>query len=120
MFLFGQQLRNELAEARRKIAALQDDLNMQRKLAENRLYDLDALRKKIKDEARACSVAIDFEQMDAFSIERMSDDNGLSKTVVGYLKSLEEDKPEIGEWVLYCNDEIHEQLVEQFKQVKGL
>lgn len=118
MFLFGR-LRDELTEARRKIAALQDEVNMLRKLAENRLFDLDALRRKINDDARSCSVAIDFEQMDAFSIERVVQD-GVSCTIIGYLKSLSNETPDIGEWVLYCDETTHEQLVDQFNKMKGL
>jgi hypothetical protein len=113
MFWFGSKERAELVEARRKITQLQNTLDSQFNLAASRLQELNQLKKELQDKSRSCSVAVDFEMMDAFSIERMHD-GGVGRTVIGYLKSLPESDPDIGEWTLYCNEEIHEKLVKEF------
>lgn len=117
MFWFGSKERVELEEARKTITRLQNTLESQFSLAASRLQELNQLKKDLADKSRSCSVAVDFEMMDAFSIERMYKD-GISRTVIGYLKSPPDADPDIGEWTLYCNEEIHEKLVKEFIDYK--
>lgn len=117
MFWFGSKERAELVEARRKITHLHNTLDSQLSLAASRLQELSKLKKESEDKSRSCSVAVDFEMMDAFSIERMHE-NGVGRTVIGYLKSLPDTEPNVAEWTLYCNEEIHEKLVEEFREYK--
>ena len=118
MFWFGSKERTELDEAYREVAQLQKTLDSQISLAASRLQELNDLKRDLIDQSRSCSVAVDFEMMDAFSIERMYDDGGLGRTVIGYLKSLPDTEPNVAEWTLYCNEEIHEKLVEEFRVYK--
>ena len=115
--MFGFNTRVELAEAHRTITRLQNTLDSQFSLAASRLQELNQLKKDLEDKARSCSVAVDFEMMDAFSIERMQE-QGVGRTVIGYLKSLPDTDPDVGEWTLYCNEEMHEKLVKEFIEYK--
>lgn len=117
MFGFGSKERTELEEARKTITRLQNTLDSQFSLAANRLQELNQLKTDLENKSRSCSVAVDFEMMDAFSIERMHE-NGVGRTVIGYLKSLPDTDPDVGEWTLYCNEEIHEKLVKEFIEYK--
>lgn len=118
MFSLFRTLR-ELTDANQRILDLQDQVRMQRmqqKLAESRLNEL---QNKIEDGSRSCSVAIDFAFMEAFSIERVNDCNG-TRTVIGYVKPIDEDKSTVAEWTISCNEALHEELVKEFRRVKGL
>lgn len=53
--------------------------------------------------------ALDYRQMNAFSIERLCRD-GQAVTVIGYFLN-----SQVREWNLYCNEERHQELVNQFK-----
>ena len=118
MFSLFRTLR-ELTDANHRISNLEDEVRLQQKIAESRLNELRELQNKIEDSSRACSVAVDFQFMEAFSIERLNGHDGV-RTVIGYLKSSEDEKPEIAEWTIYCNETLHEELVKEFRQVKGL
>lgn len=118
MFSLFRTLR-ELTDANRRILDLQDQVRMQQKLAESRLNELNELQNKIEDSSRSCSVVIDFAFMEAFSIERVNDCNG-TRTVIGYVKPIDEDKSTVAEWTISCNEALHEELVKEFRRVKGL
>lgn len=60
--------------------------------------------------ARHSEMAVDYEKMNAFSIERVFS-NGEAKTVIGYMHG-----SQIREWNLFCDDDMHQELVDQFKQ----
>ena len=55
--------------------------------------------------------SINWHQMEPFSIERMLV-NGVAKTVLGYL----DQGGNIKEWTLYCSHDMHQKLVEEFRQ----
>ena len=57
------------------------------------------------------SYAINWHQMQPFSIERMLV-NGVQKTVLGYL----DEGGTIREWTLYCSHDMHEKLVNEFRE----
>lgn len=93
-------------------------------------YACDAYKKRLEGEMATASYAINWDTMNAFSVERMWE-NGLPKTVIGYLLSepivtttqegsqLVTDKDIVREWTLYCSAEKHEQLIREFVEWKG-
>jgi hypothetical protein len=110
---------------------IHSDLKVQlenlKKENENLKYANDVYRKRLEGEMATASVAIDWNAMKVFSVERMWE-NGLPKTVLGYMLSepmvttsgegVERvtEKEIVREWTLYCSAEKHEQLVVEFNQ----
>lgn len=80
----------------------QDEAKRMREAYENQL----SLNYKT---AYGSEFAVDFCNMNAFSIERMCRD-GQAVTVIGYFLN-----NQVREWNLYCNEERHQELVNQFK-----
>ena len=91
----------------------------------------DAYQKRLIGEMETASVAIDWDAMKVFSVERVWD-NGIPKTILGYMLSEpavhtegEGGEPRVTykdivrEWNLYCSAEEHEQLVKEFNEWKG-
>lgn len=80
-------------------------------------------QKRLFGEMSTASFAINWDTMNAFSVERMWE-NGLHKTVIGYM--VEEPvtvvegevttKDVVREWTLYCSAEKHEELVKEFRE----
>lgn len=66
-------------------------------------------------EIGSCDFVIDFEKMNAFSIERvpnsLPNDNGVYKTTIGYLLN-----GEVREWVLWCSLTQHNILAQDFRE----
>ena len=92
-------------------------------------YANDAYRKRLESEMANASYSINWETMNVFSVERTWE-NGLPKTVLGYLLAepvvyTEGDdqrvthKDVVREWTLYCSAEKHEQLVQEFNAWKA-
>lgn len=84
------------------------------------------LTERIDGEYSKATYAIDWKEMNAFSVERMME-GALPKTVIGYLLaepvvSTDNDnityKDVVREWTLYCSHEEHQRLVKQFEQYK--
>ena len=61
-----------------------------------------------KTASYSCEVIIDFAGLNAVSIERQVDDDGLEHTVIGYVNG------DIQEWYVYCSRENHSILCKQF------
>ena len=90
----------------------------------------DAYQKRLVGEMETASVAVDWDAMKVFSVERMWD-NGLPKTILGYMLSEPvvttegeneqrvTNKDIVREWTLYCSADKHEQLVKEFTAWKG-
>ena len=100
------------AELDREIASLEKHIEELKKqleeISENKLI---ANKKIVADSP----VAIDFQKMNAFSIERMlSDDGNEVMTTIGYIVN-----GEVKEWYLNCSQEIHNELVKLFLQSKS-
>jgi hypothetical protein len=74
---------------------------------------IDARNKELEAKARAAAVSVDFKRMNAFSIERLTDDNKVPMTIIGYYL---QDK--VGQWYLYCDEEHHARLVKEFNEYK--
>ena len=109
-------------------------LNMQRKtqkinelIAENktllnRIRSLEYALTKLHDS----DVMIDFDTMRVFSIERCGDASNI-KTIIGYYVNnpivskdgkTVVDRDEVKEWSLYCSEEQHAKLIQDFKNWK--
>lgn len=102
------QLRNTVIALRKENEAL---ANTNKKLVSK--------AKDIEDEIKAASseVMIDFTVIRCFSIERRQ--HGYTgKTILGYnlLNDVENHGPR--EWILYCNEEQHQKLIDKFKLTK--
>lgn len=110
--------KSEITALNERIEKLEREVEYHKRLAEHATKEVTELQQAINDNARAATPSLDFDKMDAFSIERMRKD-GMPYTVIGYLKSLPEEPPDIGEWVLHCSDEHHERLVREFNQYKS-
>ncbi len=94
-------------------------------LLENEIKNLKAFIASLEDKARKCTFTFDFNAVNAFSVER-NWNNGKVCTVIGY--TIDEqtihdggkilDKQIVKEWYLYCSEEQHEKLVEEFNEHK--
>ena len=85
----------------------------------NRLLNL------INGSIASAEAYFDFKNMRVFSVERNGHDNKPC-TIIGYLLrepvlssdgEMIVEKDVVREWYLYCNEERHQQLVDQFKKV---
>lgn len=100
---------------------------------EKRIAELEAAIKRHNDhvyeaarkDVATSSFAVDFETMNAFSIERLIE-NSTSKTVIGYLTTDRvagemgnTEKKTVREWTFYCSHEEHERLVKEFNAWKA-
>ena len=111
-----------LAEKNRRIDALEENI----RILEDRIRAMNAEKQDnlVKEMANA-SFAINWETMNAFSVERMRE-GSTNKTIIGY--TLEEPvvvsednvttKDTVREWTLYCSPETHEKLVAEFNEWK--
>ena len=100
-----------------QVRQLQADLNNTKNellLARNHIESIDSAA--IKEMERA-SVAIDFNAMSAFSVERQFDRNTSScHTVIGYFLQ-EGDARKVKEWYLPCSPSTHEALCKEFAKL---
>lgn len=123
MFLFGV---NPITHSNLKV-----ELEDLKKENERLKFANEAYQKRLVGEMETASVAIDWVAMKVFSIERMWE-NGLPKTVLGYMLSEPvittegeneqrvTNKDIVREWTLYCSAAKHEELVKEFNQyLKG-
>lgn len=102
---------------------------------EKKVAALEAVIKRHNDDVYAAArkdvatspFTVDFESMNAFSVERMLDNTGAStKTVIGYFttdrvasETGNTEKKTVHEWTFYCSHEEHERLVKEFNAWKG-
>ncbi len=69
----------------------------------------------LKEQWRDAEHAVSFKAMNAFAIERNHGSEGPC-TIIGYFGP----DSTVNEWTLFCNEEVHAKLVEQFKsEMKG-
>lgn len=62
-----------------------------------------------KSDVSDASIGIDFDKINAFSVER-NQDNGAPRTIIGYIKP----SGEVCEWYYDCTLDMHNELVLQF------
>lgn len=108
---------NELLRAKNE--QLIKEVEHLKAVLEARSIDLNAIRDNLAQTARNATPSLDFAKMEAFSIERMQERDEAPRTVIGYLRPQAEGNDLVGEWTLYCNDEHHERLVEEFNTYKA-
>jgi predicted RNase H-like nuclease (RuvC/YqgF family) len=78
------------------------------------------LRLKNNEDTSKATVAIDFNKIKCFSIERNISSNCTPCTILGYNLLTDTENTGPREWTLYCSAEQHEKLVEEFnKKLKG-
>lgn len=126
MFFGAFVSKTELDCAEMRIADLTAEVERQ-KLA------IKALRQQAKDalatDVATSSFSVDFEEMNAFSIERMEKNGGVI-TVIGHsadqttwdTSGNATTVTDVKEWSLYCSHDEHEKLVAEFnayKKAKG-
>lgn len=128
--MFGL-FKDRLAAEVDKVIARQEELLAENKklrdqISQMRLDHIDALNKAVNKDVDTAEFAMDFKLCNAFAIERNSKD-GKAVTIVGHF--LNEpvaftdgnvaNKQSIKEWYMYCSQEQHNKLVEQFNSAKA-
>jgi len=111
-----------------KLLALEQELKMLKDERDNLAYCLrtekaahesiknsyDNLKEEKYEIISGCGVSVDFKKLEAVSIERNIHKNR-EVTQIYYRKK----DSTLGEWVLFCNRDIHEGLVEEFNVQMG-
>lgn len=109
-----------ISQLKARIEELEKSVEYHKDLAQRSVDHVSRLQQSIDDSARNATPSVDFDRMEAFSIERIRDKNEAPRTVIGYNKDVSETGAVIpGEWTLYCNDEHHERLVREFNEYKA-
>jgi hypothetical protein len=120
--LFKKKTDEELAVALLSKSALQKRVSE----LETEVKQFQKVLDKINADVPASSFAFDFSTVKVFSIERNFNDNR-PVTIIGYFlpeaRVVENDNGVITndvvrEWFLYCSQEQHEKLVEEFRKSK--
>lgn len=84
------------------------------KLLEDRIRRMELEKvDSIKADVNSSDFEIDWKNMDAFSIERMGDNNS-AYTVIGYWVIVNNEKT-VAEWKFYCSQEQHNKLAKEFR-----
>ena len=100
------------------------ELRVEKAKLESRIQSLERLLKSYESDVTKAKVVINFDEIRVFSIERIIHNNAPC-TIVGFLR--EEKTSEEGkfivkdttkEWYLYCNENRHEELVNEFNEWK--
>lgn len=99
-----------------KIFRLKNDIASRDAMIKSLRADLDRLteakNKEIVKDVQSSTFVLDWENMDAFSIERMGEKK-VAYTVIGYYKTVGTDRI-VDEWKFYCSHEQHEKLAKEF------
>jgi hypothetical protein len=112
MFNFFEtaQLKRKIKEQEEMIDRRDDDINnLQFRVKQLEQEKIDS----IKNDVNTSEFKIDWNKMDAFSIERMGDHQS-AYTVIGYYMTDEHNVKHVHEWKFYCSQEQHNKLAEEF------
>lgn len=97
-----------------------DQLKAENEKLKARVEHLDKIVNEINSELTKAKPVIDFDLMRVFSIERMVSDNKPC-TVIGYFinqptvdNGVVANQDVVHQWYLYCNNQRHTELVDQF------
>jgi hypothetical protein len=81
---------------------------------EERIKDMELAKvDAIKEDVNSSEFKINWDKMDAFSIERMGDHQS-AYTVIGYYLADEHNVKHVHEWKFYCSQEQHNKLAGEF------
>lgn len=70
----------------------------------------------LTDNTRKAPIYIDFSAINIFSIERLTNQEGVPMTAIGYfVRDTSSNKYLTKEWYYHCNEELHNQLVADYK-----
>ncbi len=110
---YVRELERQLNEYQTGENQRQNDLDREERLK------AEAEFKRQEELQRNAPVSIDWNKMDAFSVERIWNHNGNGPTTnIGYYITNSDGNKVVKEWVLYCSLERHEELVKQFNEQK--
>jgi hypothetical protein len=91
-----------------------DELKLLRSKNEALKKELDDITAKAKEDDYACNFLVYFDNIDVFSVERNS-----NRTIIGYWNhSTNSDGNPVKttrEWYLFCNTDVHEKIVAQYR-----
>ena len=119
--MFGnKKLKQKINRLETENAMLQDEVIALVNRIAHRDKDFRDLLEEINECAYDCSASLDFNFMNAFSIERIPvNKESMPHTVVGFVMSDADGADVLKEWKLYINPEQHEMLVEEFRLAKS-
>lgn len=111
------------SKSKEEISNLKAQLDDLKTTNDQLAYANKVYRERLEAEYAQATYAVDFQAMNAFSVERMWD-NGTQKTVIGYMltepvsvtEGTTTTKDVVREWTLYCSHAEHQRLVEEFNQ----
>ena len=95
----------------RDILSLKEELEDTQRL----LQQAEDKLEKILHRSMNCEIGFDFNVVKVFSIERNYEED-IPHTIVGYVLPEPSESDRVREWFLYCSDEQHEKLVEEFRK----
>ena len=97
-----------------------DELKAENADLKKRVENFEKIIADINSKLTEAKPVIDFDVMRVFSIERMANDNKPC-TVIGYFinepvvdEGMAANRDVVHQWYLYCNDQRHAELTEQF------
>ena len=110
----------KVRELQREVERLEQLVNAH-EVAYNELAAIyDKRNKDLDDASRELPVTLNFDAINAFSVERLMQNNK-PVTVIGYFvnERIPDDNrivtvQKVKEWYLYCNDKVHKDIVKQF------
>ncbi len=114
--MFNNKLQKEIDELECKVWDLEHQLYRYKEARDYFANENYKLRCEIHDFAVNSEMQVDFEKMDAFSIERTYDDKHGAATIIGYKHRCNAVEVEIREWNLACSQATHDRLVKEFNE----
>lgn len=110
------ELQRRISELEEKYVSIMATL-MGSKDTSNKCTSAPIKPKETKEDVSASSFSFDFNNCDAFSIERL-DVDGKIQTVIGFWVESEHGKFVDQSWFFECSPETHERLVQEFNVYK--
>ena len=105
----------EISELRKKVSALTDVNELLTRDNANLTNTIKSIENQLS--AADCEFVIDFNAIRCFSIERQSSGH-TGKTILGYNLLTDSENRDVREWILYCNENQHKKLIDNFNQTK--
>lgn len=125
--LFKDRLSDEVDKViARQEELLKENQKLRDQMSQMRLDHMQELNKAVNKDVETAEFAMDFNLCNAFAIERNSKD-GKAVTIVGHFLNDPvaftdgnvANKQSVKEWYMYCSQEQHNKLVDDFNKAKG-